>query len=339
MNESVLNFINKTAEQTIKRNDNGPDFYSGLAGQAWFLYHAGLCLNNKKWMKAAELKINQALSEMEMIPSEKQAGFYEGLSGIIATAIILADKMKSKRLLKKSLKLWDQKFIAIFTSTVSEDIFTGWAGSILSFAMVRDLIPTKVRKSQAKIIKNWLDAEIPKRGFLTHELGLAHGFAGIAMALRYFSNLEQWKPGLRIATFLEKYIDQNFNWNLRGWESSQIKNHSVESWCNGSAGIIIARRSSAGKFNSSTIPSAIQHKLFQRVHDKKIDEIPFCHGHIGFLVALELLMKKKNIGPEIIPVKPYKQGLINGHDGVAYYFLNKNMKMPLVLAGIIRKEG
>jgi lantibiotic modifying enzyme len=339
MNKSILNFINKTAEQSITRNDNGPDFYSGLAGQAWFLFHAGLCLNNKKWIKAAELKINKALLEMELIPSEKKAGFYEGSSGIIATAIILADKMKSKKLLNRSLNLWDQEFIKIFTSTDSEDIFTGWAGSILSFAMVWHLIPTKVRKSQAKIIKSWLDAEIPKRGFLTQELGLAHGYAGIAMALRCFSYLEQWKPGLRIANFLEKYIDQNFNSNLRGWESSQINNHSIESWCNGSAGIIIARRSSGGKFNSSTIPEAIKHKLFERVHDKKIDEIPFCHGHTGFLVALELLSKKKNIGPEIIPVKSYRQGLINGHDGVAYYYLNTIMQMPLVLAGIKGKES
>lgn len=332
--EKILTFIHNTAAQSMQHDDFGPDFYSGTAGQAWFLFHAGHVLKNKKWIAASELKIKKSIKDFEKIPKSKQAGFYEGSTGILATAILLADKLQSKKLLTKSLKLWEMKFIKIFTASQEEDIFTGWSGSVLSFTMVWHVLPPKIRKLQAKIIKNWLDKEIPSRGFITTEPGMAHGLAGIALALRRFSVLEHWPSGLKLARFIEKHIDQNFNPGLRGWDNPQFINHPLESWCNGSSGIIIARRVSGGKFTSSLIPRTIQQKLEQRVSDKKTSEIPYCHGHFGFLAALEVLTKKKNLSSELIPEDFYKQGLINGHEGIAYYLLNKRVKLPTVLAGI-----
>jgi lantibiotic modifying enzyme len=335
IDRKVFAYVKKIAFQSIAHDDCGPDFYRGTAGQAWFLYHAGVTLNDKKVLAASTKKLKKSLQDLKQIPPQKKAGFYEGSTGIVATAIILAHKMNLKKEQAQALKLWDKEFLNSLFETQEEDIFSGWAGSILAFSMVRKYLPLKTRRAQSKTIKSWLDQEIPQRGFKTQEPGMAHGLAGIAFALRLFAQSEKWEPGLKIALFLEKHIDQKFNKILGGWESSQMKSHALESWCNGSSGIVIARRTSGGRFSASAISVATQLRLQSRLKDKESAEIAYCHGQLGFYSALDLLTKKRQtIDIEEIPQTDYQQGLITGHEGIAYYFLSQQVDLPTVLAGI-----
>ena len=225
-------------------------------------------------------------------------------------------------------------FLNNLFDTLEEDIFSGWAGSLISFQLIAPLIPERIKNKQIKEIQGWIDAEIPKRGFNNNLPGLAHGLSGIALGLRLFSKIDNWETGLKIAKFLENTIDSSFLEDLGGWESSLEIKMALESWCNGSAGIVLARKLSGGRFKKTVNLEIISKRLEERIVNCSINEYPLCHGTFGFAAAHKVISKKELEFDFPRDKHEFQQGLISGDEGIAYSLLSRSYHCPSVLAGI-----
>lgn len=250
--------------------------------------------------------------------------------------MVLAHETRSTTLKIKSLKLWRKHFLNDLKQTIEEDIFSGWSGALIAFTLVAPILPKKIMAAQQKAIKEWLDVEIPKRGFYTQMPGLAHGLSGLALALRLFSNIDHWQRGLRVAKLIEKYIDSQYQRKLGGWKSSELTMLPLESWCNGSSGIVLARRLSGARFSSTVNQSAIANRLKKRIRKIKSSDFALCHGQYGFAAAYRALTGEK-IHLSVPTKSEFHSGLLNGNEGVAYSILSLSYPCPSILAGIKRK--
>jgi len=336
LTSAEADWLRRIALRSSKHSPTTADFYSGSAGQAWFIDRVGLALGVPELHEEAQKKATLTLELLHRLPESHAPGYYLGAAGALATLAQLQGPSPRSAIFREIIATWCRQFPRWIANLEGDDLFVGWAGLLIAIdGMSRYLPPQKLEK-QDSIMVDWLTREIPERGIRANGLGLAHGSAGVAYGLKRFSRRVRWSTGLQLARYLEKSVDQAFRVRYSGWCGEELKNLSLESWCNGAAGIILARRNTRSRFQERVQLNLIIRKLTTRVLSPEIGFDPhYCHGIAGFHEAwLSLDPSAKNAWNPMHFTTNYRPGLLLGTEGLAYHLLRIRGLAPTILTGI-----
>ncbi len=294
---------------TVTHRSCGPELYSGTSGIAVFLARIYEFTNESVYRKTAEGALNHALTKVEDIPASVRIAFYSGLTGIAYAAITIGEILADEQYVEKGLKLLE-KLLKDNENEQGLDIISGSAGAIPAFLYVYSryqkefLIELACRHGDHLLNTarkrdfgwSWNTLNMPSENEGNDLTGLAHGTAGIALALLELNSFTGKKRFLVAAEQAFKYEQHWFsskheNWpDLRNFSQNMINQNEAPTyniaWCHGAPGIGLSRvraydlsgeniyRIEAETAIQTTIKSLNQANLSQ-------DNFSLCHGRAG----------------------------------------------------------
>jgi lantibiotic biosynthesis protein len=287
----------------------GPSVYSGTSGIAWALAEYARW-SDECWAGDLAIQaINHALTNYEEIPVDQRLGFYSGWSGIVFSAVHVADLLD-----EPSVRLKLAPVLAALAAQPPShefDLVSGAAGAIFTCSILGpDLGPEGVdiafkaavhlrTTAQIKGRRDELQAAwLPSRHRrCLPQIGLAHGAAGVAWSL-----LELWARRPE-ESWLRELAEQAFayedgvfnpiegNWpDLRHyatWRAVRLLPAPYQcAWCHGAGGIALSRLRAyeiTGKPAFADVARTAGHTLNRSVDRSDLDasSLNLCHGPPG----------------------------------------------------------
>lgn len=251
---------------------------------------------------------------------------------------------------------------ALDVSITEDDVLTGAAGVVLALVHLAetrsDLAPRALTIAERHVAALLERAVTREHGCTwlfegTEEnLGMAHGSSGIAAALREFARVHSTSPlrerALACASRSLQYESHRFDPNARNWPDLRVleaKTSDVShSWCNGSAGVGLARVLSLREPGGETdrLHADLRHALATTLPlDAKTKGglglgQSLCHGDLGVSELLlsaglaladeELLTRARQVGGMVAAD-------LADHDGVATLDFDARLDVPGLLNG------
>ena len=240
----------------------GPSLYGGTAGVGLFLAHVATATGDKRFREAAAGALRHATSRAVELPAERRDGFHAGTLGIAWAAARAARLIEEEEI--------HEHAVAVLTqappptgSRRCHDVVSGMAGSILGLLALADELddPRLVEYAdgigdrlirEASITSYGWSWAIPGRRHRGHLCGIAHGAAGIGLALlELFATTreERYRMAATGAFAYEhswldvasgRWPDLRVGGRRRG-ALATIDSGITGTWCYGEAGIALTR--------------------------------------------------------------------------------------------------
>lgn len=252
----------------IEDGETGADLYSGSAGIGLFLGHAARYGADREPLAVGARKaIAHALAQGPGLIDSGRLGLYDGATGIAAAAVTVGDQLGEPDLaiagdrlgLTIAARITDSALVAAggaeaYSGGNGHDLISGAAGIALGLlSLYRDRGHPELLEA-AKAAAHTLSAAATRQPWGSswgqgeqpgHLTGLAHGAAGITLALHTVGSLtgdsvllDAAAEGMRYER--SWYSAQRRNWpDLRG-ATGQDPPYPVL-WCHGALGIGVAR--------------------------------------------------------------------------------------------------
>ena len=295
--------------------------YDGSLGIAWFLAAAGRVLQRPELSEAARhayAPVRRFLRDpaAPLLVAREPLGIGHGLGSVVAGATILGQELADTKFFEdaeRALALIDARMArprsAIEANHEPSDLEGGLAGALLG--IVRLIEATGARtllRSARPLVQRLRELVHPKLGWRGYDgrplSGFMHGQSGIGYALLAYDALAQEDSAHALSESAFTLEEQNFDAAHSSWPlmldarsdasdsspSARAGNKMVGTWCNGNAGILLARTAYARK----AAPEEQAHLL--RAAIQLYDDVPagvdhLCCGNLGRALALAELAR------------------------------------------------
>ena len=299
--------------------------YDGSLGIAWFLAAAGRVLQRPELSEAARhayAPVRRFLRDpaAPLLVAREPLGIGHGLGSVVAGLTILGQELADPKFFEdaeRALALIDARMArarsAIEPNNEPADLEGGLAGALLG--IVRLIEATGARtllRSARPIVQNLRELQHPKLGWRGYDgrplSGFMHGQSGISYALLAYDTLSQEDSARSLSESGFALEEQSFDAAHRAWplwldarsdasnaaaNTSSGAHNMTGTWCNGNAGILLARtaygRKSAAQEQEHLLCAAAQ--MFDDV-PAGVDHL--CCGNLGRALALAQLARTPN---------------------------------------------
>ncbi|HFK1754529.1 TPA: type 2 lanthipeptide synthetase LanM family protein [Bacillus cereus] len=284
------------------------NFYNGILGNALFLAELSKVTGEPKYKECAEKVITYVLESFESADERLlniTISMYSGVGSIIYPLYYLALLWEDEQLLKSAKKYLNLLKKMIDNDKNEIDFLNGYAGVITFCSNLYELTKDEdsleiIKRCGENLAKKLLNnrEELTSNKMLT---GLAHGSAGIALALSHLKLLDKNFKYTSLLNDVLSYEDSNFdnyslNWlDLRNNVEEKTKSYY---WCHGAPGILLAR--SKIKSNHISLKSKVDlKKVLRNIIENKIfpEGICLCHGIFG---NIDILTSISKLDPTLI---------------------------------------
>lgn len=220
-----------------------PDLYAGI-GSALFYIQLGRLLG-ANYADQAHVLVDilgdkQSDFLREHIPFSNNLGLFTGVGSLIYLNYYAYKVYGDDKYLKRMNMLCDETVINIDNYEAVSDIVSGYSGLIVFSlgAWKKDITLKKLYRLAEccgeRLFKQYIN------GMLPYQSGLAHGYAGISLALIMLGsiaqNSEYYEAGVHLLAREQNFYDPITD----SWLISE-ENMSMNAWCYGAAGILVAR--------------------------------------------------------------------------------------------------
>lgn len=280
--------------------------YDGSSGVAWFLAELYKQSGEERFREVALASCQNALDRTDELKEKGTFSFHQGLTGVLAAALITAELCEDKALRDRATKHCDLLDESVLNDKES-DLLGGLAGSLCGAIMLARLLPGNmhlpvlIRAMGDELMRNaevqgdkasWRGAHAEQH----HNLcGMSHGASGVALALAeagQFLDTDKYKQRIRQAL---RYEDQWYDaahgkWpDLRYHAEGKSLDHVMETvfWCHGAPGISLARHQIGTVLNDDAIKAAAARDLQVTLLDvtnalqPSNAALSMCHGVCG----------------------------------------------------------
>lgn len=288
---------------------SGMYLYSGISGMALLLAEYLELFEDKEVENIFQMAIKKMmrytdeLCDSETFDKTLRTGLYEGESSIVY-AYLLMHKMTDDMSYLRYAELHFQVVENNWQNDTCYDYLSGNAGAIVVAMMLyvvtkkEDYLILAVQMEKCL----WENRQDTEHGVgwvvdtLTKPLaGMAHGNSGFLMAYaELYEHTQNSQYLYKIAKILEYedslYLEETGNWaDLR---ASSDNKHSMNAWCHGAPGILLARLRLVNIFQSDIIAKNIQ-RASQALFSAERDwQICLCHGMAGKLLIMQTYLEK-----------------------------------------------
>ena len=324
--------------------------YDGISGFLLFFHLLFHYLGQNRYKKIINLLETQLFDYTDSIinanakPHSTNSGIYNGEASIVYLYLILFWTTKKKIYLEYAIN-HSSILVTIAKLDQNNDLLYGKAGAILVFCYLFQTLNDKKYLDIAEEIAVFLINACIKtkngigwkyKGFSHPLLGMAHGNAGIIIALAKLYQLTKKQKYYKYLHLSIKYEDNNFNESLQDWKDFRNEKHLIETevaWCHGSGGILLSRiivsKIVLDKHIDQICTLDIKratHKICSKAQKKSLC---LCHGECGIRLILRYALQKKfpaiRTTPSLIDSiyinEWYNPGLMNGYSGIGYYLV------------------
>ncbi|MEV8635154.1 lanthionine synthetase LanC family protein [Streptosporangium sp. NPDC051023] len=308
----------------IEHGDTGVDLYSGAAGIGLFLGHASRYDETGRLARLSREAITHALSQARALAETGRLGLYDGVTGVAVAALSVGLRLSDAELVTASAELARAvaREPADVAGELGPDLIGGVAGIVLGLlhiyrhtgcpelltaavAAARELAACASAEPWGSSWGLWDSGEGGPN--LT---GLAHGTAGVALALQEAGTLADDLPLLETAVAAMRYERGWYAVAHRNWpdlrRSATRDGHRPAYpifWCHGAVGIGLARLR-AYQLTGDTLALAEASAAIQATRDLTVRvgtalrreepaDMSLCHGLAGaaelFLTAARVL--------------------------------------------------
>jgi lantibiotic modifying enzyme len=239
----------------IARGDVGPALYDGTAGIAVALAAAGA-------VEVARPAVEYALAAAEELRSYGRLGLFDGATGIAVAAMQVGRAAGADTLCQQAVVLARDiaRSVGVLVSrrpaTVGFDLMGGLSGTVLGLLGLADSLADAELLASLTEVGHWLaDAAEPQvwgsawpaGGVGPPLLGLAHGAAGVVLAL---GELAARTGDARLADAAREGQEYERGWydpdkvawpDLRKIEAGADPSNWMAAWCHGALGIGLSR--------------------------------------------------------------------------------------------------
>lgn len=287
----------------------GLDFYNGLPGITLFLAYLGAIAQEQSYTALAQAALKTITSQLEQSKSLlKSIGAYDGWGGIIYTLTQLGILWDKPDLLSQAEELV-QLLPPLIEQDRGLDLIAGAGGCLLSLLALYRCTGSESTLANAIACGDHLIAQaqtMPQGiGWVIPNseskplTGLAHGAAGIALALLELwavTGQKRFKTAAVKAIAYERslFLPEMGNWqDLRNFSNSVLARNQnrascMIAWCHGAVGIGLARLHSLTYLDDAEIRAEINTALQTTLKGGFGSNHSLCHGDLG---NLELLLQ------------------------------------------------
>lgn len=296
----------------------GYDLYSGSAGIALFfsalerVQRNGYGRSLVKSSTASLLKLIESPQKNLGLLHSIGIGGGVGVGSIIYALVHIYNNLAEPEFLRAAKQVARMITPEVINNDVSFDALDGAAGSIfglLSLASAtNEQWPLDIAISCGHhLLNKSVDTGLGTVGWKTMGvnplLGMAHGNAGIALALLNLSSYTKLREFSEIAYKALGYERRLFDLAGRGWPDLRTKSNQngelfLCRWCHGAAGIGLARLASLDFLSDTVIMTEIESARLLTMKSMNINQDCLCCGNFGrieFLFTTGIKLKNKNI--------------------------------------------
>jgi type 2 lantibiotic biosynthesis protein LanM len=290
----------------------GLDLYDGVPGITLFLAFLGAITGEERYTRLAEAALRTVRRQIERSRSFfKSIGGFGGWAGVIYSLRQLASLWNQPALLTEADALVED-LLHLINENEHFDIVNGNAGCIAGLLSLYDCTSSARAMAAATQCGKKLvaGAEHSEQGISWHRqgstelplTGFSHGAAGVAWALLKLSDVTGDREFRRAATDAIRYERSLFSEELQNWPDLRSlplsvlpenarRNYAV-AWCNGAAGIGLARLASLPYLDDAAMRADINAALKTTLSKGFGSNHSLCHGDLG---NIELLLQASQI--------------------------------------------
>ena len=295
----------------------------------------------------------------------RKSGAYDGESSILYVYLTLYNRTRDKAYLEHA-KMHAKIVQKLVENDMQYDLISGNAGAIQVLLelykitsddqylnlihQATEVLYHSVTKMETGV--GWIcDSNLPAMA------GIAHGNAGIAMALLNSWMVLKEEKYLQLALKALEYEDYLYNEKINNWRdmrAGDVTDDTVNTvaWCHGAAGILLSRIQMYNCLNTVE-PNELGicgQQILEKVTDdilrayKKLKQYPYrdsfclCHGTYGNVWILEDALNKcdliqkgaedeemilEDMSIKLLPQERLNPGLMNGYGSVLYYLIKR----------------
>ncbi|HEX8648251.1 MAG TPA: type 2 lanthipeptide synthetase LanM [Thermoleophilaceae bacterium] len=237
--------------------------YEGGAGTALALAEAGRLSGNGDWRDLAVRLFDPLLGGEPPRSARRSGGMARGLGGLLYGMARVADATCEERLFEAATALALEYGPRLAREDALDEVLYGRAGLLLAVLALDRRRPDPRLRTVADTAAN----ELLRRGVRTGAgrcwpakgramPHVAHGSAGVAMALARWAAARGAPEGARAAEAALAFDDSFWRPAERGWTDARLAaggedKQTTWSWCNGRAGALLARASIAREIGRS----------------------------------------------------------------------------------------
>ena len=304
--------------------------YDGSLGIAWFLSCAGRVLQRPELSEAARhayAPVRRFLRDpaAPLLAAREPLGIGHGLGSVVAGLTALGQELSDPKFYEdaeRALALIDARMARARSASESNhepaDLEGGLAGALLG--IVRLIEATGARtllRSARPLVQRLRELQQPKLGWRGYDgrplSGFMHGQSGISYALLAYDTLAQEGSAQSLSESGFALEEQNFDAAHRAWplwldarsdasnaatNASSGAHNMTGTWCNGNAGILLARTA----YGRKSAPEEQAHLLSAAA--QLYDDVPagvdhLCCGNLGRALALAQLARMPQLAGEL----------------------------------------
>ncbi len=249
-----------------------------------------------------KLTVKAALRGFESLEMSKVLSAYNGIGSLLYIYYYLYELWNESIYYTKFQNMLNEIAHIEINSNINIDFCNGLAGMVV-------LLVNIYKKDKNIIIKNLLkkySEYIIENIDNINLAGLAHGYAGVSLAIAGCYNIFKEKKYLKIVEELIIRENKMFDNKIENWKDVRDKNNIGDSlyWCHGASGIAISRMRVYEYTNLPICKSDIQRAVKKINQDfYKVSNHSLCHGKMGNIEVLDLISNNifeyKNMKKEI----------------------------------------
>lgn len=269
-------------------DDADQGIYEGRGGVILFLAYLGRESQQEKYSEAAKALLNTiSIQHANRVRPHGISGFL-GNGSLAFLYTHLAVIWNDSTFLEEA-ELCVERLLPSIDSDRSYDLLTGSAGCILSILPLASVSPrSKAREAAIRCGNHLLEKQPngePNWMGLQYKRGLAHGFAGVAMALhqlgQQFRKAKYSQESLKVIEH-ENSLLQDGQWT----DSHQLNGKCQVSWCHGAPGVALGRLAMYHNCSSASLRQDIAYALNEIISSHQMPSHCLCHGTLGNLEPL-----------------------------------------------------
>lgn len=336
----------------------GKYIYDGISGIGMFLHMLKGFSKKRKYEKACSILdkslflYTDQLCSGEITAQSSNSGIYNGEGSIVYYYLVLYRLYENKKYIQYAKK-HAEVLHSIGVMDTSYDLLDGKAGAVVVFCLIyKETGEKKYLKYAEELGKDLTRSALimehghgwkPEKGTIPL-LGMAHGNAGVLVALGALYQLTDKMIYLECIEKALRYEHKNFNPIMGDWSDFRDKEQCHESkkqsaWCHGAGGILLSRI-----YLLKLKPPDSYMKMVYEDTEKALrfmkgttlrEELCICHGTCGNILILDAYKKfnkeskqeyeqtngKQTQENNILTKEWFQPGLMNGYAGIGYYLM------------------
>lgn len=264
----------------------------GRCGEALLFAAASVITNDPRWRELAtewtrELLVLSESPDLPRLVAEDEIGLASGSAGIVYALSVIGELLGSE----EHLAAAERFALALAPERIARDeesdLHGGSAGVLLAVAGLLERLPSSAAVSTGSAARDMLLDRFsgPSDNSATPvPSGLAHGLAGIALALARWSRVAVDREAARTSAMLISLESGRWSAGMGNWPTITTAGEKIDmrAWCNGAPGIALARTAMGGEGAGLDRARALASTTGSGLHP--VDHV--CCGNSGRVEAL-----------------------------------------------------